>query len=98
MQIAARLVRLLDAADGQLLACDSDLQLIQRKACYGKHDPNAFVFSFYRLNAFDVVRGITIAGVFRDPIEHPLDILEAQEQRIVSYSRHSKAPALRPSA
>ena len=89
MQIDALTVIRLFAADHQLIVFDRDGQIGHRKAGHRQGDAQ-LVFA----ELLDVVGRIAVAGDLVDPVEGPLEMFEAQEQRRVEQrqSRHRPSP------
>src|SRR4029078_3447158 len=78
MQIdALRLVDLLSSND-QLVILNMDRELLGTESGYGKGDAQLV---FRKL--FDIVRRITLGRGFGDAIEHPLEMIESEQQGIV---------------
>src|SRR3954463_10007906 len=77
----ARLVVDLTAADDKLVLLDGDVELVARKAGDGESDAKPLRRPLWRADPLDVVGRVAVIGGFGDPIERPLDLVEAKQER-----------------
>jgi len=89
VQIDALSIVGLLAADHQLVVLDRDRQIRHREAGDRERDAQ-LIFA----ELLDIVGRIAVAGDLVDPVEGPLEMLEAQKQRRVEQrqSRHRPSP------
>jgi hypothetical protein len=80
VEIGARLVVGLLAANDQLLVLDGNFELIARKSRYGESDPQGFGLAVSGGHTLDVVWGITVASAFREAVEQALNVVKPQEK------------------
>jgi hypothetical protein len=80
MQILARLVLGLAAADDELFLLHGHVELVEREAGNGKRDAQTFRIAVVASKTLDIVRRVSV-GCLRDPIERTLDLVEAEKKR-----------------
>src|SRR5271166_4079564 len=92
MQIFARLVLLLPAADRKLVLFYRDLDLLLGETGHRQSDAQLLRVGAGCGDALDVVRGIAVARRLRHLVERTLDIVESEQERRAQrrYTHHRK--------
>src|SRR5262249_47643463 len=79
MDVLPGLVVLLTSADHQLVFLNAYIELVAGKSRHRQRDAQPLGLSVGAVAPLDIVGRITV-GAFDDPIEHALDLVEAQQK------------------
>ena len=88
-------VVLLTAANGQLALFHRDVELVPGKSRDRQRDPQPVGPAVLAGNPLDIVGRIAVGGL-ADPIEYPLELVEAEQERRRKgrHTRHGRGPRL----
>lgn len=78
VQINPAFIVLLPAADGEMIVFQLDIQIIHGKSGHRERDPKPV-----RARLLDVIRGITIPGIFLQALEFLFNMIETQKKRVI---------------
>src|SRR3990167_8672819 len=103
VKVGPRRLVLLPAADDEFVLLDADVEFVFGEAGDGKRDAKDFAVVTVLRQALDILLRITVPGRLGEPVERPLDLLEAEQKRarkrrnarhslVLSRSDHSKSP------